>query len=313
VNLSAGVMFDSYPMRMTAIAAVVGNTIRSGAGRRSVGIVAYNAADGTLVANNDITAGNSNGGASHGIEVGSTMTIDGNRINVDQAVVGTCMAPQQWCAGIMSESSTTVITNNVVFAPKSTRSAAVVLGEFEIPAGAVVVNGNTFNGGGIGPTSSIGARNQSAAIVVTIGPCNTCGFNGFVGRIRNNILDGGLNMERFGILEDPAQGRTMRPELIENNLFWFATQAGRTDTLYRQLSAQAAATDHKTDADVNGVTSPPAASNINADPKLDATWHLAAGSPCIDTGTAVEAPVFDFEGEMRPARTAMDIGHDEMP
>ncbi|HEY5926035.1 MAG TPA: MopE-related protein [Kofleriaceae bacterium] len=309
-GVSAGLMVDSYPARTPALAAVLGNVIVGGAGRRSAGVIAWNSMAGTVLSNNDIMAGNSNGGASSGIEVGSTMAIDSNRINVDQATVGTCMNAQQWCTGITSQSSTTTITNNIVFGAKSARSAAVFLGEFEVPAGAVVLNGNTLNGGGIGAVSSL--QSQSAALVVAIGPCNTCGFNGFVGRVRNNILDGGSNQLRFGVREDPAAGRMMRPELLENNLFWFAPTNGRADVLYRQVDAQGVPKDHTTLATLNILTSPPASANLHADPMLDATWHVPDGSPCIDNGTATEAPPIDFDGEARPMRSALDIGHDEL-
>jgi len=312
IGVSAGLLFDSYPAQTKSIAMVLGNTIRGGAGRRSIGILSWNSDVGTLVANNDIIAGNSNQGASHGIEVGSKMTIDSNRINVDQATVGTCMAQTNWCAGIASESSTTIITNNIVFAPKSSRSAAVFLGEFEVAAGTVIVNGNTLNGGGIGPI--VGGISQSAALVVSIGACTMCGFNGFVGRVRNNIMDGGQNAARFGVREDPSSTRTMRPEILENNLIWFAPAANRTDILYRQVAANGQATDHTTIAAVNGLTASMAANNQNADPMLDAsTWHLIAGSPCIDTGVATEAPATDYDGDARPTGAAVDIGHDETP
>ena len=61
------------------------------------------------------------------------------------------------------------------------------------------------------------------------------------------------------------------------------------------------------------LTTPPAANNIAGDPMLDGTWHLIAGTPCANTGTATEAPATDFEGGARPTGDAVDIGHDEMP
>jgi len=229
---------------------------------------------------------------------------------VDQLNVGTCTNTRQWCAGIFSESSTTVITNNLIFGAKGLRSAGVFLGEFEMAAGAVVLNGNTLNGGGIGLASQ---PTDSAGLVVSIGTCMTCGFNGFVGRARNNILDGGNNLNRYGVLEDPSAGRVMRPEALENNLIWFSAATGRTDVLYRQMSSAGMATDHTTVAAINALTAPQAAANLAADPLLDATWHLMSGSPCINAGTATEAPPEDFEGNPRPGGAAIDIGHDETP
>ena len=56
-----------------------------------------------------------------------------------------------------------------------------------------------------------------------------------------------------------------------------------------------------------------AAANISANALLDATWHQLAGSPTIDTGTAMSAPRTDFDGAPRPNPTTslVDIGADE--
>jgi hypothetical protein len=84
----------------------------------------------------------------------------------------------------------------------------------------------------------------------------------------------------------------------------------RNDVMYRQVSAQGMASDATAIDKVNLL--PGAASNITGDPMLDTTWHLAAGSPCVDKGTASEAPPADYDGEARPMRAEIDIGHDEM-
>jgi hypothetical protein len=51
--------------------------------------------------------------------------------------------------------------------------------------------------------------------------------------------------------------------------------------------------------------------NQAIDPKMDATWHLQAGSPCIDAGTATEAPAQDMDNQPRPQGAAVDVGADE--
>ena len=55
--------------------------------------------------------------------------------------------------------------------------------------------------------------------------------------------------------------------------------------------------------------------NINADPFFadagTSDFHLTAGSPCIDTGTADGAPDTDFEGDPRPQGNRVDMGADE--
>jgi hypothetical protein len=56
--------------------------------------------------------------------------------------------------------------------------------------------------------------------------------------------------------------------------------------------------------------------NFNLDPRFvnsaGGDYHLGAGSPAVDAGTATGAPIVDFEGDPRPQGTAPDIGADEM-
>ncbi|NIA15929.1 MAG: hypothetical protein GWP08_17845, partial [Nitrospiraceae bacterium] len=58
-----------------------------------------------------------------------------------------------------------------------------------------------------------------------------------------------------------------------------------------------------------------ASGNIDADPALvdpgNHSYHLQAGSPALDAGTALNAPSDDFDSEARPAGAAHDIGYDE--
>ncbi|HYR95785.1 MAG TPA: choice-of-anchor Q domain-containing protein, partial [Candidatus Binatus sp.] len=56
---------------------------------------------------------------------------------------------------------------------------------------------------------------------------------------------------------------------------------------------------------------PWANANFSADPLLDATFHLGAGSPCIDAGTTTEAPANDIDGDARPRGAGIDVGPDE--
>ena len=55
--------------------------------------------------------------------------------------------------------------------------------------------------------------------------------------------------------------------------------------------------------------------NLSADPLFrrsnERDHHLAAGSPCIDTGTCAGAPATDFDGDARPTGPQCDIGADE--
>lgn len=301
-GLSAGLVLSGDGAERVLVA---GNTIRGGDGARSVGLLATNTIDGSVVEHNDIASGNTTSGASDGIVVSSALTIDANRINTDRASVGTCAGTMAFCTGITSLSATATITNNVVLGGKGPRTAGVVLAEVERPGGEIVLNSNLLDGGG-----ASAAAGQSAALVVSIGACATCGFTGVVGRVRNNVLVGGSNLTRFGILENPAQGQTIRPEVIENNDIWFAGGARASDVLYRRMLATGEAADFATIDLMNDLALPSAAANLDLNPLYDATWHAMPGSPCANAGTATDAPARDIDNQLRTGIT--DIGPDEL-
>ena len=311
IGVSAALSLEAIS-GVSSLATVNANVLRGGTARRSDGVMAFGAAAGTMLVNNDIIAGNSTNGASNGIEVASRMTIDRNRINLDPSV-GTCTMPTQWCAGIASVSATLTITNNVISGPKGPRTAGAFLTEQEIPGGLVILNANYVTGGGSGGNPISAARTESSAVVVSIGACANCGLNGQVGRVRNNILDGGNNQNRYGVREDPAQGKTTRVELLEANDIWFVGGLiGRIDTLYRQVTMGGNPIDTKSVILLNQMTVPPATLNLNDDPLINGTYHINASSPCVNAGVSTEAPPIDFDGQTRPAGSAVDIGADEI-
>src|SRR5690606_16789650 len=49
--------------------------------------------------------------------------------------------------------------------------------------------------------------------------------------------------------------------------------------------------------------------STEGDPQVDATWHLAAGSPCIDAGATIAGFTDDYDGNTRTGTS--DIGADE--
>jgi hypothetical protein len=312
---SAGIVFDARPgadASALSVATVTNNIIRGGDAPSSYGILASTSGAGTVVRGNRIASGHSTviGGSSWAIRVGSVMTIDANRINVDRNAVGSCVDAGTWCGGIQSLSAALAITNNIVLGPQGPRTVGLSLEQVERPAGECVVNGNTFDGAG-GTVANV-VPGLSAAVALRIGTCGTCDVAGFVGRLRNNILLGGTNQLRFGVYEEGALKRTLHPQALDNNDFFFSVRAGGGDTLYHLWNGDAAI-DLTT---VDQLSSVPVRSghpqgNLAADPQLDSTLHLSAGSPCIDKGTSSEAPPRDFEGDPRPMGAAVDIGHDE--
>jgi hypothetical protein len=319
-----GVVIEPWPGVVPGNGAAVtieNNQIRAGSAPSTTGIAAWSAAPGSVARGNQITGGSvppgAQGSGSWGIQVQSALLIENNRINTDAGSVGTCMG-STWCGGINSFSATTTIVNNVVVGARALRSTALHLQEAEAPAGVAIVNGNVLDGGGVGLQGSGSLPTQSAAVVLRIGVCNNCGFTGFAGRLRNDILLGGNNVERFGVLEESTPNKTMHPEAFEANAIFFAPQPGgapsRPGVLYRLWNGTTQ-TDLLTIADVTAQLMPkqgPPAGLQVVDPMLDGSFHLNKASPLIDKGTKTEAPLTDMDGEARPKGAGVDVGADEV-
>ncbi len=298
-----------------SVAIVSNNRIRGGSAMNTSGINAFSCGATTTFFKNDILAGTSTApgsgaGTSWAIQAFGKATYDSNTLNADQVNTGSC-ASSSLCGGFASYSSTSVLTNNVVMGVKGPRTTALLLSEAELAAGVVVANGNYFDGAGGGLLA--GAQSISSAIQLKNCNGGNCGVNTVIGKIRNNILMGGLNQLRYGVYEEQLQQKTAHPSAFEYNDIFFSTQAGRTDTLYHFWNG-AAATDLATTAlIISTVPTNPVPNNLyNVDPQVSATKHLVTpGSPMIDKGTATEAPPKDIDGDTRPRGQAVDIGADE--
>ncbi|MFN0249980.1 MAG: choice-of-anchor Q domain-containing protein [Kofleriaceae bacterium] len=308
---SVGVAIESTSPAVTSLVNISSNVIRSGTARRSIGVYALRAVAGSKLVNNDVTAGSSAGGPNTGIQVNSPITVERNRVNLDRATAGTCTQTGSWCAGIFVEGATTTITNNVVMGPRGQRTTGLLLAELEIPAGTVTVANNYFDGGGSGPNGVSGSRNTSSAIVLLISNNMQVTLTGTVGRLGNNILSGGNNADRFGIREDAPSGRTIHPVFVNNNFFTFSDVFGRDDAVYREIGDSGIPFDYSSVFFFEEASGLPAMKNGEGDPLLDSSWHVDDKSPCIDAGTATDAPATDFDGDARPAGLGVDVGHDE--
>ncbi|HSD89250.1 MAG TPA: putative metal-binding motif-containing protein [Kofleriaceae bacterium] len=322
-DASIGIVF--FGTGQMAVAVITNNKITGATSASSRGIAGFNAGPGTVIRANEITGGSAAGaGDSWGIQLGGFAAIEQNRINVDQANVGTCTGTA-WCGAVDAGAATLTISNNILFGPKGVRTTAVRLRDFEAAIGSVSLNGNYLDGAGTGIAAS---QTTSAALVLGVNG----GINVFVGRVRNNILMAGINLNRFGVIEDPNQAaaaRTVHTEAFENNdIFFLPARTTGSDVLYRVMTAGMPGTpiDYATiqTIEVGGTsgTNPSpipikngaqATGNVSADPQVDSALHLGGGSPCIDTGTASEAPATDYDGDGRPQRSGFDIGHDEVP
>jgi hypothetical protein len=312
---SIGIALESSgPSSGTTAATIRKNDIRGGSGASSAAINAGNSSAATLVQDNEIRTGSATTNSAWAISLTSLMTIDGNRINVGNTNTACQTANQNPCGGINSLSSTSTITNNVIFGVVAPRSIGVRLMEAEIPSGVVILNSNTINAGGTQSSSGPGsATTMSAALQVEIGSCSSCLFNGFVGHIRNNILLGGVADARFAIYEQAPSGRTQHPDILENNDLLVISPSAN-DALYRFFDGTNP-TLITSIGTVNNLQSRVArmtvGSNISANPLLDASFNLIGGSNCIDVGTSAEAPALDKNGLARPQNALFDIGADE--
>ncbi len=297
VDRSIGLLIDSPG---PTVVEVSGNDIRGGGGLRSNGIADWSSGPGTLFANNDISVGKANAGDAWGIAIQGAATIDKNRINADLAVVGSCTNTQEWCGGIVSFSSSTTITNNVVLGVAGARTAAVRLIEAEQAAGVVILNGNYLQG-----AQPNAPANLSTAIALRNG---FSGNNTVIGRVRNNILRPGSATTRYGVYEEQNPNdatKTVRLEALENNDF--DVVVGGSEFFYRQYTVVQPIS-LSTMAAVNLLIG--SANNFEGNCNPDATYHLA-GVLCIDAGIATEAPADDFDGDARGQGLGVDVGPDE--
>lgn len=304
-DVSMGVLLASTtfpPPAPGAGAEITSNEIRGGLCKSSYGLVSWANADGTLVADNDISAGTATVNSAFGVSIAGSpldalIILDKNRINVDQNGGGTCAitAAFGWCGGIDSQSAKARITNNIVFGLKAPRSTAVWLRNPEMAPAELVLNSNYLDGAG-----NVGS--QSVAVVLTLGQ----GTDGAVGRIRNNILAGGAGASRFGVYEESAMNKQVHPQKLENNDFFLPITGG--NAYYRTWDGS----NGNKLIDLGQVNQlPDSQANISGDPGLDASFHLtSATSICVDKGTSNEAPPDDIDGEPRP-NGKNDIGPDE--
>jgi len=129
-----------------------------------------------------------------------------------------------------------------------------------------------------------------------------------MGVYRNNILRSGSCPFRYDVWELDAGAD---PRVFQSNdLDPYTTLVPATSTV---LYLDEGGNSINLIDSVNGAGDMQAGGNISSDPFLASygtfDWHLDAGSPCIDQGTAAGAPPADIDGQPRDATP--DIGCDE--
>jgi len=283
------------------VAEIRQNRIRSGAGTQSYAVYDKGSAATTRLVGNDIQTGSASSTNAFAVRTHGQIEIEGNRINADTTAPPTCVNTVLWCGGIGSYSSKAAITNNIVFGVSSDNSTAMYLGEVDMAAQQVQVHSNYLHAGG---KATPGAAAKSAAIVLHSPYAGQP--NAQLGYIRNNILVGGSNTTRYGVYEESTSNQTSSPSAFTHNIFFFPAPAAPTDTLYRDWAMNVG-----TNWTMLSQIPPGYSNNLTGDPRIDASFHLMSGSPCIDAGSSESAPATDFEGDSRPQGSAHDIGPDE--
>jgi hypothetical protein len=106
-------------------------------------------------------------------------------------------------------------------------------------------------------------------------------------RVNNNIVrDENQHSPAYGVIRDQSGGA----DSAANNLFWNIGAQPRTSGL----------------AESGSVVADPLMVNFRRDGRGD--YHLTAGSPAVDRGTLVIAPLTDFGGKARPSGAGYEIG-----
>lgn len=254
----------------------------------TVGTVRCEGAGCTTVSNNIIAGGT--GPTAVGVAlVGSSPRVDSNLIE------GGC--GDSASTGVWLESSSSRLQNNVIFGGQCPGAGTPLFCGVHLVSTGTSDNPD-LHSNDIEPLGLAGDC-QSIGVLVE----RTAGGTGVTaGVLRNNVLSAGVCNHGFAI----SEGAGASLQSVRNNDLYApaTTAASRTVVLYRHGN-----TDATTAAQVNAISL--AGGNISADPgyaSYPRDLHLTAASPCIDQGTAADAPATDTEGNARPVGLGPDIG-----
>ncbi|MBI2388712.1 MAG: hypothetical protein HYV09_03760 [Deltaproteobacteria bacterium] len=228
------------------------------------------------------------------------LVLDGAATFVDRNVItGGCTRGEG--IGLLSIGSAARVQNNAILggtdcssgAPTSAFGVKVLigggLGELDLHSNSIVAGGTTS------------AACTSRGLGLDLLPSSTPG--GGRGVFRNNVILAGVCSTAYGVLELNASAD---PRIFENNdLFGFTSAV----VLYRNENT----TNLPGIGAVNALTDMTVAANVSSNPLFfsSSNFHIQAGSPCRNAGTASGAPTYDYDADGRPLESAHDIGFDE--
>lgn len=243
---------------------------------------------GNIALRNAVPSGSTGGGYVDGAgvvigDIASTLVIS-NNISNNIAVAG---SDGTWtgdsAGGIhLSGNDVVVVTNNTI-SGNTSNAAGMTVWESVVTSTNNIFTNNSRGGlraDGENPPSTVRVINDTYYNNHEVG-VETIG-SGTTALVTNTIISGHQN----GFLRSISGGSLLFSDynLLSNTDNYEDATAGAHDI---------------TDQDPNFVDA------ANDD------FHLAAGSPAIDTGTGLSSPRVDFEGDLRPQGGRIDIGVDE--
>jgi hypothetical protein len=293
-----GALITGAPVTMSGLTALAGT---SGGARQTYGVRCL-AGGCTSIIRSTITAGIVTPAGTLGAVAGLAIAadIEASSPVFDANNVRGASCPNAPGAGtyetLYLKGSSAFVTNDVIRDGTCPEQQTVVWYEKTDPNGGPVANPTVVNNV-IEYTTC--ASCQSRTGVFLYSPLLNVGPSGF---FNNDII-----RETSG---NPKQSSTVvehdidsAPASFLNNDIWAPGVA-----LYELKGSTFLLSTSAVNSSVNG-----AGGTVAADPLLDATWHIAAASPCRNTGTAKAAPDHDFDNPptTRAQESAYDIGADE--
>ncbi len=171
--------------------------------------------------------------------------------------------------------------------------------------GGIYIDLSDSNSGWSTIRNNIIAHNQSFTGGVKILVC--CGITGFHIDLVNNTIVENTGMYGGGMHLNAA------PMRVANNIITQNTASTAGNDLYVIQSGLLATFEYNDigDGQYAGSNGNFAMSPLLIDTAHD-NYHLSNSSPCINSGTSINAPSTDFEGNVRPTGLGVDIGAYEM-
>jgi parallel beta-helix repeat protein len=229
--------------------------------------------------NGDLSAGDG-GGTTDGDGVISGAVVENNTLYDNGAAGGSGIN----CDGVQNST----IRNNLIY---NTRASGISL--YQIDGGQPSTGNRVVNNTVLVSNAGATGSGRWALNISDASTGNT---------VRNNVFYSYHSFRgAITISADSLGGFTSDYNAVEDR---FSADGGGSGI---SLAAWRAATGQDTHS---FAVADPTALFVNA---AAGDYHLKAGSPAIDRGTADHAPGYDFEADVRPQGSGYDIGYDEFP